>query len=605
MDDSMDSVEDIETAIELYSQLVQLWSKAGMHARKWMSNSLEVLRQIPEENRVAEINLDDGNLPKIKTLGVTWQAEKDTFQFQATSQDEGFAYTKRKVLSKISSLFDPLGFLTPFILWSKIIMQEMWVDGVEWDEEQNPDLEKKIKKWFAELEDLQKIRIPRCIRVASEATPKKVQQHPFVDASQDGYGAVVYAVCTYKGTDEVSSRMIAAKSSVAPLISSSIPRLQMMGAILGLRLVERITEVYEMNMKEVIFWSDSLNVLWWIRNRRRTLKAFIAHRVGEIQSKTRPTQWRYVPKKANPADLASRGITADELADENSIWWTVSRFLVKNEDEWPVNRVQTSQVAKQELKKEFISRETEFTMLIKLKETDEDWRLNPERYSQWNRLLRVHAWVHRFIDNCRVPKTERSEGELSADELLNIEEEIIRRCQIEGFKEEYSLLVKGKSLQSNTKLLSLKPRLDEEGLIRCEGRLKYVEFLAYDVKNPIILPRHHHVTKLIVRHHHEKYHHVGGTNQVLASLSSRYWMISAREAIRDVERECCTCKKRKAKAATQVMAPLPRLRVKMPIRAFARTAVDFGGPFITKQGRGKSREKRYLCLFTCLQTCQH
>ncbi|XP_074651603.1 uncharacterized protein LOC141906257 [Tubulanus polymorphus] len=152
--------------------------------------------------------------------------------------------------------------------------------------------------------------------------------------------------------------MIAAKSRVAPLMSGSIPRLEMMGAILGLRLVERIAEVYEMNMKEVIFWSDSLNVLWWIRNRSRTLKTFIAHRVGEIQSKTRPTQWRYVPTKANPADLASKGMTADELADENSIWWTGPRFLVKNEDEWSVNRVETSQVAKQELKQEFISRET-------------------------------------------------------------------------------------------------------------------------------------------------------------------------------------------------------------------------------------------------------
>ena len=76
--------------------------------------------------------------------------------------------------------------------------------------------------------------------------------------------------------------------------------------------------------------------------------------------------------------------------------------------------------------------------------------------------------------------------------------------------------------------------------------------------------------------------------------------MQGREEIRDWERECCECRKRKTKAAKQVMAPLPKIRLKLPLRAFARTAVDFAGPFVTIQGRGKKRAKRYLCLFTCL-----
>ncbi|KAJ8044178.1 hypothetical protein HOLleu_11564 [Holothuria leucospilota] len=48
------------------------------------------------------------------------------------------------------------------------------------------------------------------------------------------------------------------------------------------------------------------------------------------------------------------------------------------------------------------------------------------------------------------------------------------------------------------------------------------------------------------------------------------------------------------------MAPLPSVRMKQPLRAFSRTAVDFAGPFLTKQGRGRVQQKRYLCLFTCL-----
>ena len=110
------------------------------------------------------------------------------------------------------------------------------------------------------------------------------------------------------------------------------------------------------------------------------------------------------------------------------------------------------------------------------------------------------------------------------------------------------------------------------------------------------------MTKLIVKHYHEKGKHASGTNQTFAALSIRFWIISGREEIREWEKECNECRRRKAKAAKQVMAPLPQIRLRLSLRAFAQTAVDFGGPFITIQGRGTRRQKRYLCLFTCLAT---
>ena len=91
-----------------------------------------------------------------------------------------------------------------------------------------------------------------------------------------------------------------------------------------------------------------------------------------------------------------------------------------------------------------------------------------------------------------------------------------------------------------------------------------------------------------------------GTNHTLASISERFWVMRAREEIREVERECNLCIRRKAKAATQVMAPLPRCRLALPLQAFSRTAVDYAGPFEAIQGRGRKRAKRYLCLFTCM-----
>ena len=94
--------------------------------------------------------------------------------------------------------------------------------------------------------------------------------------------------------------------------------------------------------------------------------------------------------------------------------------------------------------------------------------------------------------------------------------------------------------------------------------------------------------------------HIAGTNQTLSSLSTKFWIVVAREAIIEWERVCAMCQGRKVKAAQQIMAPLPLNRLTTSLRAFAKVAFDFGGPFMTMQGRGKPRRKRYLCLFTCL-----
>ena len=110
------------------------------------------------------------------------------------------------------------------------------------------------------------------------------------------------------------------------------------------------------------------------------------------------------------------------------------------------------------------------------------------------------------------------------------------------------------------------------------------------------------MTKLIVKHYHEKGKHASGTNQILAALSTRFWIPSGREEIREWEKECNECRGRKGKAAKQLMAPLPSIRLRLSLRAFAQTAVDLGGPFITIQGRGTRRQNLYLCLFTCLAT---
>ena len=197
--------------------------------------------------------------------------------------------------------------------------------------------------------DCEQIRVPRCLchRDCSELTSTEL--HVFSDASADAYGAVAYARCTYD-SETLSCNLICAKTKVAPLESVSIPRLELMAAVLALNLATSVAPVLGITVSNVTFWSDSMNVLCWIRNRSRAYKPFVANRVGQIQTVTNPNQWRYVPTKLNPADIASRGLSVKNLTC-HPLWWSGPKFLTMGPSSWPAHDVKRSAETVSEVKK--------------------------------------------------------------------------------------------------------------------------------------------------------------------------------------------------------------------------------------------------------------
>ena len=182
VDDVLDSCEIVENAQHLRRQLSTLLAMAGFKLRKWSSNEPVVIEDIPKEDRLPTIDLDKDILPKTKTLGVMWEAERDVFTFQVQQPlINNKAQTKRNVLSAIASLFDPLQFLTPFTVRAKVLMQEIWMAGVDWDDELPENLKIKWEKWVSELPQLSNVAVPRCL---PRAYPENIELHLFSDASR-------------------------------------------------------------------------------------------------------------------------------------------------------------------------------------------------------------------------------------------------------------------------------------------------------------------------------------------------------------------------------------------------------------------------------------
>ena len=331
MDDSMDSVQNDVQGIQLYQQLSKLWEEAGMRTHKWLSNSEVVLNQIPSSDRMHEVNLDSDSLPSAKTLGIMWHASEDLFTFVSHIEKQESEWIKRIFLSRIATLFDPLGSLAPFLIRAKILMQEVWLNDLEWDDRLPPKLSAKVDKWFAELSILSEVKVLRCLQLKKEVKCAKL--HTFVDASQEAYGAAVYIKVEYQ--DESSSvRLVASKTKVAPLHSISILCLELMDAILGNRLANSVVNALSMETKSITFWTDSANVLWWIQGYSRPFKPFVANRVGEIQMSSSHEQWRHIQTTLNPADYLTRGVKLVEILNLKS-WWEGPEYLRKDESLWP------------------------------------------------------------------------------------------------------------------------------------------------------------------------------------------------------------------------------------------------------------------------------
>ncbi|KAJ8909967.1 hypothetical protein NQ315_005974 [Exocentrus adspersus] len=335
----------------------------------------------------------------------------------------------------------------PIIIVGKILMQKLWQSNTKWDEIIPDRLKDEWLRFYKELIYLRDINIPRHV-TSSDRT--FVELHGFGDASEQAYGACVYLRTKLKNGHFIS-RLLCAKSRVAPLKKLSLPRLELSSAVLLARLTDKVKNAINIKIDQIFLWSDSTIALSWIRGSPSRWKTFVANRVGEIQRLTKIENWNHVSSRENPADLISRGTTILELKD-NDFWWTGPKWLTQ--EHLPIFELQSIS--------DDIPEQRSITNIAAV----DDFDLF-SRFSSLTRLQRVTAYCLRFIANSKIQVQEqRTTGALSVKELQNALNTLIRLAQKDSFNREYSNLLQKKGVPSKSKILSLNPFMDSENILR-------------------------------------------------------------------------------------------------------------------------------------------
>ena len=310
-------------------------------------------------------------------------------------------FTRRTIVAKFASVFDPLGYATP--ITSRIKLDLAAVTGLKlgWDDPLPPDL---LDLWSSNLEDMQNLRRLRFKRsyLHPDAVDNQVELLCLTDASATIAVASVYARSKLPD-GSFSCQLVAAKSKLVHL--STVPRGELRGAVLGATLAHMVRRNLGSQHVKTIFATDSTIVLFWLHQDARPLQTAVRNAVIEIRRLSNIQDWFHIDSKNNLADLGTRNALVSDL-ESGSKWQVGEWWMSLPQDKMPLmslEDVQMSQKEKQEANKEIKAADICGICLPALKSKVGDFY----SFSQyivdpcalpWDKSVRALAYVFRFVD---------------------------------------------------------------------------------------------------------------------------------------------------------------------------------------------------------------
>ncbi|GBO14793.1 hypothetical protein AVEN_217200-1 [Araneus ventricosus] len=245
VDDLISGGKDFEEELQLSRSAKNIMVAAGMDLRKWISNDANLMEQWKKEKfdmYPVDKTLSLG-VNTTKILGLSWETHEDYLKMDTRSLLEFVSIdknTKRFILQAVGRIFDPLGLITPFTIRVKCLIQDLWSEKIPWDDPLPPHIEREWKRWCEELPHLENLKIPRLV-LDSTLDEDIIELHSFCDATKKAYGAAIYLKSRTR--NGISVKLVTSKSRVEPLNAVTLPRLELLGALIAARLTSKVGKI--------------------------------------------------------------------------------------------------------------------------------------------------------------------------------------------------------------------------------------------------------------------------------------------------------------------------------------------------------------------------
>ena len=280
MDDYIQSHATEENACKAVLETKHCLQTGGFRLTKLVSNSSLVLNQIPPEDK-------DNQTDVVRVLGVKWTLEKDCFLMKPLTNfpKDASAYTQRKIFSLVSSIFDPIGVMSPSTIRFKIVLQELWKLGKKWDKQIASQVVKPLQKNLDLYFSSPDVTLNRTLNKSCHSPESENEIHIFVDASAVAVAAVAYLKTVPNLGTNVETCYLIGKCKVAPIKQISIPKLELETAVIGVHLLSTIMKESSFHITRSTIWTDSQVVLDWLSTTKKQ-PAVVANRLKEILAST-------------------------------------------------------------------------------------------------------------------------------------------------------------------------------------------------------------------------------------------------------------------------------------------------------------------------------
>ena len=541
MDDIAFSVSASQDVISLKKELNTILSSGKFAVKGWHSNDVKV-DEFAEET-VTEV------------LGLRWNKRLDVIQIKIPTFQMPTVVTKRAILSSVAKLWDPIGILAPITLRLRILLQSLWSNNLTWDDPVDSQTIAEFQNQMRDVDHLRTFWIDRCIE---PALSNSIELHEFCDGGEKGYGAVVWL--RIFSTEGLKLKFIAAKSYVTSLKKRSIPRIELMSAVILTRLIANIRK--ELPCCQVYMWTDSAVLLHWLKMSANRFKPFVSARVQEIRDTLDNdiSCFRYVKSKLNPADALTKPIAVSKLAD----WHKGPKFL-KNSDtilnmtpDTPNNIVEISQREEKKIANAHHVNINSFENVL----------LN--RVCSWSKLLRVVAWLRRplieYANRC---------ADLTVVELDNS-----KNCLFWIAQGELREPLRNRTREK----LNLQTVEDNTNLLRIHGRLANFSYNELATR-PIALPSGSRIVKLFAEHMHQSLGHQGYRVIIVNLFAQGIHILRGKKLLKSIAANCVKCRINRRELLQQQMGQLPTFRFKAYSPPYSSVALDYFGPVKIRKTR--------------------